>query len=212
METLAALALATPIWGFALDVPRAAPDLALPAAQIEAAVEVQGPAAEAHTLTMMDWTRGFTLATMAAFAATAVLGFVQFADEYGFHERYEETACATGQSVMGYCGEATPWPHLLAAGTTAGLGLTTFVLSTQIDYDVAERHDSDWRIYETTRWIGLGMFAAQAALGFLLANAIRFGWADPQGDFETLQALSFAHMGLGVATFGLETFNSILIF
>jgi hypothetical protein len=161
---------------------------------------------------MMEWTRSMSAVTVVVFAATAVLGAIQFGDEYGFHSDQSHTACATGEAVFNRCGEATPWPHVIGVIATAGLGLTTFILSTQVDYELAERHDGDWRTYEVTRWVGLGMFVVQALGGFLLANAVRFGWADEQKDFETFQAFAIAHLALGAATLGVEIFNTAILF
>ncbi|MDQ3032017.1 MAG: hypothetical protein M3Y87_06345 [Myxococcota bacterium] len=222
MNTLVALALSTPIWGFSLQPPTAAPSIVPQhAAQVSIAIddelsrdaELEASAAAAATdTTMMDWTRNMSLASVAAMAVAAGLGLTQFADEYGFHGAQSRTACANGDAVFSDCGDETPWPHVLAVGATAGLGLTTFVLSTQVDYEAAARRDGDWRIYEVTRWVGLGMFVVQAAGGFLLANAVRFGWADEQRDFGTLQALAAGHMAWGVATLGLETYNTAIMF
>jgi hypothetical protein len=229
MPTLATLLLATPIWGFALQPPTllpptvGAPSFVVEPASLDDAARndlERGLSADAaterraedHNLHMMAWTRGMSAASIVAFAAAGVLGWVQLADEYGFHDEYSQTACASGGAVLGYCDDATPWPHLIAVGATAGLGLTTFVLSTQVDYERAARRDGDWRIYEITRWVGLGLFVAQGLGGFLLANAIRFGWADPQADFDTMQGFAVAHMALGTATLGLEVYNTAIMF
>lgn len=204
----------TPIWGFALHPAASSP--AIDGATLSATSQVRRIAgrdvAPAYDATMMEWTRAMSLASVVAFAGAGVFGAIQFADEYGFHGTPGETACATGDNVLDDCGAATPWPHLVAVGTTAGLGLATLVLSTQVDFDEAARIDGDWRIYEVTRWIGLGMFVVQAAGGFLLANAVRWGWADEQRDFETLQALAGAHLGWGAATLGLEVYNTAILF
>lgn len=206
----------TPIWGLALSPPIAA-TAAVPLElahlrTIGRAEPDETVPAVAYDTTMMEWTRAMSLASVVGFAGAAVLGAIQFADEYGFHDERAETACATGDNVLDDCGGATPWPHLLAVGATAGLGLTTLILSTQVDYEQAARRDGDWRTYEVTRWIGLGMFVVQAAGGFLLANSIRWGWADEQRDFETLQALAGAHLGWGAATMGLEIYNTAILF
>ena len=205
----------TPIWGLALRPSASSPAIDVvtaPAATSQLRPITGRDVAPAYDTSLMEWTRAMSLASVVAFAGAGVFGAIQFADEYGFHGTRDETACATGDNVLDDCGAATPWPHLLAVGATAGLGLTTLVLSTQVDYDEAARLDADWRTYEVTRWIGLGMFVVQAAGGFLLANAIRWGWADEQRDFETLQALAGAHLGWGAATLGLEIYNTAILF
>lgn len=225
MSTLVALALATPVWGFALAAPPpASPAIFPPAqvAQVETTVDLpveydyetveSATFAERHASTMMDWTRGVNLATTLALAVTGVLGAIQFHDEYGFHDAYDQTACARGDAVLDACGEQTPWAHALAAGTSASLLISSFGLSTAVDFDIAARRDGDWRVYETTRWIALGMGALQAVAGFFLANSVRFGWLDEQQDFQTMQALAAGHMALGAATLAVSTANTILVF
>lgn len=224
MQTLIALALATPVWGFALQAPVPAAPRLVPVqlAQVEASAALgvdydhgmpQPTASDlARNSALMDWTRGLSVATTLALAATGVLGFIQFGDEYGFNDEYDQTACATNDAVMGYCGDETPWPHAIAAGTSAALLVTTVAVSTQIDFDLAARQDSDWRVYETTRWIALGLAVLQATGGFLLANAERWGWLDQQQDFDTMQVLAGGHLALGVATLGVNAANSILLF
>jgi hypothetical protein len=226
MDTLATLALATPLWGFALQPPAffASPEM-LPdtAAQVrsvttvdtEVALDPRELAAEAHNDTMMNWTRGFQVATTAIMAATGVLGFIQFHDEYGFHDEYYETQCGRGQygdPVLDYCGEATPWPHLVLAGASAGGLLGTVILSTTVDYDRAARRDGDWRTYEVTRWVALVMGVLQAGAGAFLANSVRAGIFDPVEDFDLMQGFAVAHMALGAANVGLNLANSILLF
>jgi hypothetical protein len=220
MNPLLALALATPVWGFTLQPPMALSSIApRDVAQIRSVSSEPLPRAYdvdaetvAHNDTIMDLTRGFQLAATISMAVTAVFGAIQFGDEYGFHGDYSQTACANGNSVFDYCGRTTPIPHITAVGATAGLGLAALVLTTQVNYDLAGRIDGDWRTYEITRWVGLGMMAVQAIGGFLIANSVRFGWADQQGDFDTLQALSIGHMAWGAATLALETYNTALLF
>lgn len=222
MGTLAAIVLATPIWGLALQPPTLAAPRILPAqvAQMQSAAEdgsvlvrLDDPSVVPAAVTPeMNWTRYLSLATMAGFATTITLGAIQFADEYGFNARYSQTACANGDAVLDHCGEGTPWAHLLAGLSTATLGIGTLIASTQVDYDHAERADGDWRVYEVTRWIGLVTVGIQALGGFLIANAVRFGWADEQRDFATLQALAGVHMGWGVLTAAVEGFSTALMF
>lgn len=223
MNTLIALALATPVWGFALQPPVLAGPSVLPehAAQYEATGELEVETdrrmadarhAEHVNATAMDWTRGLNVATSLALAITGTLGLIQFGDEYGFNDRYGETACANGDAVLNDCGDETPWEHAVAAGTSAVLLVSTIVVSTLIDYDTAVLRDGDWRTYEVTRWLALALTGLQAIGGFLLANAVDFGWADEQEDFETLQAFAGAHLALGVTALAVNVANSILLF
>ncbi len=229
MQTLIALAIATPVWGFALEAPTWAGPILLPQhlAQVDTSRELNVPEdysglegvpetvlsdAERNTLTMMDWTRGLTVATSVAMAATAVLGAIQFRDEYGFHDEWIQTACAHGDTIFGWCGSETPWAHAIGAVTSAGLLISSVVVSTQIDFEIASRRDGDYRTYQITRWVALGMGALQALAGFFIANSVRWDWLDERQDFDTLQALAIGHMALGLATFGMNTANAILVF
>jgi hypothetical protein len=232
MQTLIAFAIATPVWGFALEAPILAGPVLLPQQLAQVEIETPPPElyvpedysglegvpetrlseAERHTVTMMDWTRGLTVATSAAMLVTAVLGAIQFSDEYGFHDEWIDTPCARGDTIFGWCGSETPWAHAIGAVTSAGLLISAFVVSTQIDYEIATRRDGDYRTYQTTRWIALGMGALQALAGFLLANSVRWDWLDERQDFDTLQGLAIGHMLFGLATFGMNTANAILLF
>lgn len=217
MLPLTALALATPIWGFSLHL-NATPLPAAALAPVYATNEdgsvslAEWTSAESTNNTLMDWNRALSLATVGAMAVTGVLGFIQFGDEYGFHERRTDTACATGNDVLGGCGENVPWAHAALAGTSALLGVTTLIVSTQIDFERAARHDADWRIYETTRWVSFGLLVAQGLLGFFMSNAVRFGWADEDQDFMTLQGFAVGHMILGASALGMQAVNTALIF
>lgn len=224
MNPLAALLLATPVWGFSLTPPvLAAPDLDLDtAAQVrtvvaETEVTMSSPAdiaAEARNNHIMNWNRALQVSTTLAMAVTGALGFVQFHDEYGFHDEYSETNCGRGQGdpVFAYCGESTPVPHLIGAATSAVGLISSVAVSTQVDFDRAARRDSDWRIYETTRWVALGLGLAQAVGGALLANAQRAGVLSYEDDFDLMQGVAVAHMALGAANVGMNLANSILLF
>lgn len=228
MSSLFALALSTPIWGFALQPPvLAAPEILPDVATQVRSVEVEDPyaydyarysaadaSAEARNLSLMDWTRALNVTTTLVMAVTGVLGAIQFYDEYGFHDEYVDTPCGRGQGapVLDYCREATPWPHLIGAAASAGALISTFSVSTQIDFDRAARRDGDWRTYETTRWIALALGILQAGAGAFLANAERLDIFDYQDDFDVMQAFAVAHMALGAANVGMNLANSILLF
>lgn len=226
MDALVALALSTPIWGFALQPPVAVPSVVPEqVAQVRTVVvDEEIPAgyeydvdvrADAHNDAMMNWTRGLQVSTTVAMLITGALGIVQFYDEYGFHDEYSETACARGRgnAVFDYCGDSTPTPHLIGAAGSATALLGTIIFSTQVDYDLAARRDGDWRTYEVTRWIALALGLAQGLAGALLANWEKL--EDPTeyaNSFDLRQGFAVAHMALGVANVGMNVANSILIF
>ncbi|AKF04480.1 hypothetical protein DB32_001629 [Sandaracinus amylolyticus] len=213
MPGLAALLVATPIWGFALRPPSTL-DLEVVGERVVVAATPSelAPPEDPLQPEKMQWTRGIVLSTALAMAVTLGIGAVQFADEYGFHDSYDDTRCAQGTAVLDNCGEDVPWQHAVAAGITAGGVIFATLKSFFIDFDGVARVDSDWRVYETTRWVVLGMVVAQAIAGVLVSNAVRFGWADPVDDFDTLQAFAIGHMALGAATLGVQIANSILVF
>lgn len=222
MASIAALLVATPIWGFALQPPRLDQPYAAHAFGIELAVPSAAPALVAEVaraqpedhlwLEKMQWSRGIVFSTAAAMAVTLVLGAIQFADEYGFHDSYYDTPCAQGSAVLDRCGEEVPWQHAVAAGVSAGGVIFATLKSFFIDFDDMARVDADWLVYERTRWVVLGMVALQAIAGVLVSNAVRFGWADPVQDFDTLRGLAIGHLALGAATFGVQVANSVLLF
>jgi hypothetical protein len=226
MPTLAALVLATPIFGFSLQPPLMAtptlvPDMVMqlapgaPDPQAIADAEVARQLQQRRDIALVH--RTFGAATWVAMATTAVLGFIQFADEYGFNGSRAETACGRQTAVLQeYC-EGTPWPHAIAAGTTATLYFTTFALSFAMPDPLdLEHQDSAWagrvRAHRMLRWVHLGGLIAQALLGIVIANPSTFG-IDRDRDFDTMQGLASLHMGMGIATFGaLSTAAALVTF
>lgn len=215
VPTLAALALATPLFGLSLQAPvlatpelhpdvvaQLAPGAPDPGQLEDAAIAEQ--LRQRQELALVH--RVFGVATWVSMAATAVLGFIQFGDEYGFHGSRAETACAQGTAVLQEFCEGTPWPHAVAGFTTAALYFTTATLSFLMPDPLdLEHQDSAWaervRIHEALRWVHLSGVVLQALLGIFIANHEAFG-LDVSDDFDTLQALSGVHMGVGVVTFG----------
>ncbi len=145
--------------------------------------------------------RAFGIATWASMAVTAVLGWIQFADEYGFHSNENETACANGNAVMQDFCTGVPWPHAIAGGTTAALYFTTAGLSLAMPAPLEP--SADLEIHKTLRWIHLATMIATAVFGAVTANI--------ETDFGTRQALAIVHQGLAVTTFGLLTAAAAVI-
>ena len=215
MPALLTLLLATPLFGLSLRAPDVSPVLAPETFAAESAsrtLDEEAVRADADTRTIMEWTRALHLGATVTLGGAVVVGGIQFGDEYGFHGGRAETACANNSAVLNDCGGETPWPHALLGGTAAVLGISALLASTQVDFDRASRIDSDWRIYEVTRWATLGLFLLQGAIGFIGANAVDFGWAHPDRHFTTLQSLATAHLVLGGALTVLEAVNTALLF
>jgi hypothetical protein len=148
-----------------------------------------------------DVHRAFGIATWASMAVTAVLGWIQFADEYGFHGQQGETACANGDAVFQDFCTGIPWAHAIAGFTTATLYFTTAGLSLAMESPIERSPDVD--LHATLRWIHLPMMLAVATFGIITANI--------DTDFQTRQALAVTHQGLAVATFGVLTAAAAIV-
>jgi hypothetical protein len=212
--TFTMLLLASPLWHVSLPPTLATPHLVpYTVAQLAPGAPEQSEISDAEVARQLQQRRDialvhrvFGISTWIAMATTAVLGFIQFGDEYGFHGTRAETACAHGTAVMqDFCGPGTPWPHAVAAGTTAVLYFTTLGLSFAMPDPLDVNHQqSGWaervRIHDALHWVHLAGIVVQALLGAFIANATSFG-VNYDHDFATLQALSGVHMGVGVLTF-----------
>lgn len=139
--------------------------------------------------------RAFGVATWLSMAVTAVFGWIQFADEYGFHDNQADTACANQTAVFQDFCTGVPWVHAIAGFTTAALYFTTAGLSLAMPAPLEASEDVE--IHKTLRWFHLATMLATAVFGVVTANI--------DTDFQTRQALSLVHQGLGVTTFGLLT-------
>lgn len=139
--------------------------------------------------------RAFGVATWLSMAVTAVFGWIQFADEYGFHDNQADTACANQTAVFQDFCTGVPWVHAIAGFTTAALYFTTAGISLAMPAPLEASEDVE--IHKTLRWFHLATMLATAVFGVVTANI--------DTDFQTRQALSLVHQGLGVTTFGLLT-------
>ncbi len=149
----------------------------------------------------------FGIATWAAMAATTVLGAIQLYDRFGFWSSASDTPCARHDSVMGFCGSETPWPHLIAGVTTAVLYTTTFSLSFLMPDPLhVAREDSPRgervRVHRTLRWVHLAGMVLLTALGAIGASGL---------DYDSRRALAWAHSVTALATFGVLTADAALI-
>lgn len=241
MSLLAAVALATPIFGFSLTPPTAVPlspaaplfgtavlaqlDEAAPAVEAEAAT----PARTAGTASQQMGEqlrqreelgavhRAFGIATWASMLATVVLGMIQYHNLYGWFGSLEDTPCVRGDAVFGQdqCW-GDPWAHRVAAMTTTTLYSATFVLSFVMPDPLGADEGngalaSNLRMHKALRWVHLGGMIAQMLLGF----AVGQNWfgLDRANDFGAQQALATVHQLVGLATFGtLTAAGAIMLF
>lgn len=158
MNTLVALALATPIFGFSLTPPVVDPviDLALPGSvamldDADLELDADGPGGDAEggddaeaeggdeddyesqlarRNDLIKWHKPLGLATWGAMTVTTVLGFIQYYNLYGFFADQGSNPCVEGDAIFGQgqC-TGTPLPHAIGAALTTGLYSATFTIS-----------------------------------------------------------------------------------
>ena len=231
MSSLAALMLATPVFGFALTPPvYAAPSLShTTTMQIAEASEPTQDAVEEATdeqlarrlatrRAMAEWMTGLGIASLGALVTTHVLGAVHFHDHFGFSGSYQDTPCSRGVAVMQeYC-EGTFWPYTIASASSAALYVSTAMLGWFMPDPLAASEQPNARgerirAHRAMRWVTSGLLIANALLGAFISLSDEWFGMDPRNDFEALQALSATRLGLGIASIGsLTAQGAIMLF
>lgn len=229
MPGLAALVLATPIFGFSLAAPQfdtawlATPDVAISVAASLPTPELL-EVADADAAAQADEDRRYTeqvrqraeigaihralgISTWIAMTATVILGMIQYSDLYGFGVGRDQNPCTTGHGVVLNECSGVPWAHLIPATTTAVLYTATFTLSLIMpDPNDADSGNGQFaerlRIHEALRWVHLVGMVAQMVLGIGVANGL-FG--DRANDFDTQQVVAAVHQAIGWTTWGALT-------
>lgn len=226
MSPLAAVLLATPLFGLQLQVD---PGLSLAPHALVAAAEdgaatgrrSEGPrmsAAERRELlqrrqTLRPVHRWLGVATWAAMTSTVLLGTIQYYNLYGGSRT--SNPCVAGRAVFGQeqC-IGTPVPHLATALVTTGLYAATFGLSLAMPDPVGlDEGDSDYarrlRRHKRLRWVhGIGM-VLQLITGAIVANPEQFG-LDRFNDYNRLRALGTVHLLTGYTTYATLTWAGAL--
>lgn len=240
MNPLAALVLATPIFGLSLQAPSVMPLPASPTAQVamavpsatefalgstalqfqtnESAASAAAAEEEAYDNALRERNRIasihriFGISTWASMTVTLVLGGIQYHNLYGEFGSLEDTPCVRGTAIFGQgtC-TGTPWPHALSAGLTTGLYFSTFTLSLFMpDPDNASEGDNAF-----ARTLRMHKILRWIHFGGMIAQIILGPIIASAGnratDFGTLQALSTIHMGLGIVTYGALTWAGALM-
>ena len=231
MSTLTALLIASPLFGFALEVDTS---LAKPPASVvidpvavlalEIPTELEDPG-EPTTAELVQRRNKIAnvhkwmgIATWSAMTVTVVLGFIQYYNLYGFGASQSDNPCVTGDAIFGQ-GQCTgqPLPHLITGAITGALYFTTFGLSfampdplgvSEGDGKFARR----LRTHKILRWVTLGGMLAQVLLGVIIANSEGFG-LDRANNYNALRALATTHLSIGLVTYGALTWaGSIMLF
>jgi hypothetical protein len=229
MPGLAALVLATPIFGFSLAAPTfdaawlASPDsvvtvaAALPtpellqvadateAAQAEEDRRYAEQVRQRQEIATVHRALGIT--TWISMTLTVVLGMMQYSDMYGFGAGRDQNPCTTGHGVVLDECSGPPWAHAISATTTATLYTATFTLSLLMpDPNDADSGNGQFaerlRIHEALRWIHLVGMVAQMVLGLGVSNGL-FG--DRANNYDTLQIVAGVHQAIGWTTWGALT-------
>ncbi|MEM9074848.1 MAG: hypothetical protein AAGE52_40500 [Myxococcota bacterium] len=229
---LAAILVATPIFGFSLSVdPSLAAGPGLTAAPITAVASDEGGATESSggggssTAELMQERgrlsklhRALGIATWASMTVTVVLGYLQYYNLYGMFQGLGSTPCVEGRAVFGQnsC-VRQPLPHLVSSMVTTALYSVTFGLSLRMPDPLnLSEGDSDYarnlRRHKRLRWVHLVGMIAQIGLGAVIANGDAFGLSRAN-DYRTLQALSTVHFGIGLMTYAALTWaGTIFLF
>ena len=240
MGTLAALLIATPIFGLSFDMDPTLSIAPLSVAPVTAAAgddpddltaadtgdvgDAEGYA-EPTTAELMQQ-RGriakihkwMGISTWVSMTATVFLGWMQWYNMYGFFASVEDTPCVQGDAIFGQgqC-TGTPVAHLTSAIMTTALYSVTFGLSYRMPDPLnLSEGDGDYaknlRLHKILRWVHLIGMVAQMGLGIVIANGSRLG-LDRTNDYGTLQALSTVHLGIGMVTWGALTWaGTIMVF
>lgn len=231
MGSLTALLLATPIFGFSLQVP--ALEQGVVEAQLSAKTVAELRAADAAEASsggqsqkeyvaelkqrnnIASIHRAFGIATWTSMTLTVAAGFLAYYNLYGFGADVGSNPCVTGKAIGGDwgCQNLRVVKNSLAGITTA-LYATTFTLSLMMpDPDHLSEGKGEFastlRMHKLLRWVHLGGMIAQALLGIVIANG-PFG-LDRANHYSTLQALATVHMGLGLVTWGALTWAGALM-
>lgn len=235
MGTLAALVLATPLFGFQLELDPAimTPSTSVPmvgsAVSFEpvpddaeggggAAAPRRGPTTaelmqERGELAQIHKWMG--VATWVSMTATVVLGYLQYYNLYGMFASLEDTPCVRGNAVFGQgaCSRQ-PLPHLVSSLMTTALYSVTFGLSLRMpDPMNLSEGDSDYaknlRRHKRLRWVHFAGMLAQMLLGVVIANADTFGLSRAN-DYRALQALSTVHFAIGLTTYAAMTWAGVI--
>lgn len=235
MQGLAALLLATPLFGMQLQAPtlhsgawfspQGVVDVSatLPVPQLLQADDADEDE-EAYARAVRDRQelgqihRAMGIVTWASMTVTVGLGLVQYYNLYGFGAGQDDNPCATGDAIFGQdqCW-GTPYPHLVSAVVTTALYSSTLAMSIGLLLNDPNQvltgrgaYSDRIRIHSVLALVHLAGMLAQTVIGIGLAN----GWfGDRTNDYESLQTVAVVHQVVGWTTWAaLGAAGAIMLF
>jgi hypothetical protein len=160
--------------------------------------------------------RALGITTWASMAVAVSAGIVQYRNLYGGGDR-DKTPCVTGDAWPNENGcHGAPLGHAIPGFVTGGLYFTTLGLAMFMpDPDHASVGDSKFaknvRTHKILRWVHLVGMLAQIGIGIAIANpGLGLERSDPK-DYDKLQALARAHLGIGIGTFAALTWAGTIM-
>jgi hypothetical protein len=225
MTPLAALMLATPLFGMSLQLDTAslqAPVMAIdPSALL--AVEVSTKLEEPTTADLVRKRNRLKkphkimgITTWALTTLTVASGFVQYYNQYGWFQSQSSNPCVSGNAwpTQNQC-SGSPVGHLTLSVVTSAAFFATFGISLAMPDPLGlDEGDGKFakklRAHKALRWVTFAGFLAQIALGVVAANGEWFG-IDRANNYNTLRAIATAHLAVGVVTWGALTAQGALM-
>lgn len=234
---LAAILLATPVFGLQLQAPPLMPGpwFAVDAVEIDATLpmpalldtqeasesstseaDARYAAAVRQRMETGQIHRAMGIATWFPMTFTVIMGMIQYYNLYGFGAGRDDNPCATGSAAIGQdqCW-GTPWPHLIGAALTSALYTVTLSFSIGLLLNDPNEvltgrgaYSDRIRIHAVLALVHLAGMLAQTVVGVGLAN----NWfGDRANDYSTMQTIAGVHQAIGWTTWGAFTGAGLLM-
>jgi hypothetical protein len=225
MPSLAALVLATPLFGMSLQLDTAA--LRTPVMTVDPgalfAVEVKTELQEPTTADLVRKRNRLKkphkimgITTWALTTLSVASGFVQYYNQYGWFQSQSTNPCVSGTAwpSQEQCSGA-PIGHLTLSVVTSAAFFATWGISLAmpdpLGLDEGDgKYAKKLRAHKALRWVTFAGFLAQIGLGVIAANGEWFG-IDRANNYNALRAIATAHLSVGVVTWGALTAQGALM-
>jgi len=158
---------------------------------------------------LRPWHIGFGTASVATMYATTILGYLTFADRYGFDGPISGGCVPGNSSLLGAASCDAPFAHATAAITATATFSVAFTLALFMP-DPLNAGDGDGEfatmltIHRALRWGVTGLMIAQVVLG--IATSV----INASNDYNTARDLAAGHLVLGTVTNAAMTAQGIL--